>query len=82
MTPITSASSVRTDTPVLPTHPPSTYEVTVGLSVGCLAAFIIIIITITFFIIKRRRYRTLSGNDGVELEMQDPLIRNDAESQL
>ena len=80
-TPIMSTSSqIVTRAP--PTHLPYTYEVAVGLSAGFLVGFIIIIIIIIFIIMKRRRYRTLNGNDGVELEMEDPLIRNDTESQL
>ena len=77
MTPTMSPSSqIATVVPRI--HQPYTYETIVGISAGF---FIILIIIIIIIIIRKRRaYRALSGNDGVELEMQDPLIRNDTES--
>ena len=78
MTPTMSPSSSQIATVVPRIHQPYTYETIVGISAGF---FIILIIIIIIIIIRKRRaYRALSGNDGVELEMQDPLIRNDTES--
>ena len=75
-----SSSPHGTPDPLIPQR--STYEIPVGLSVGF---FIIIMIIIVIIIIikKRRTYRSLNGNNDSEmLQMEDPLIRNDTESEL
>ena len=66
-----------------PTTPPRyTYEIPIGVSVAFFIIIIIIIILIVI-VMKRRKYRSLTGNNGDEIEMEDPLLlRNDAESQL
>ena len=69
-----------------PNLPPRyTYEIPIGLSVGFFFITIIIIIVIITIIKKRHTYRSLNGNNGseeIEMQMEHPLIRNEAESQL
>lgn len=80
-TTITSKSSLSPTVTPDPLTPPRFTISDVGVLIGGVALIVGIIVTV-FIILKRRRYRRLNGDNGQELEMENPLIPNNAESTL